>query len=64
MLDWTAQVALRKDLRLNVGLYNLTDKKYWNWSDVRGVTAAAERAAIDAYSQPGRNVRVSMVLDF
>lgn len=64
VLDWTAQVALRKDLRLNVGLYNLTDKKYWNWSDVRGVTAAAERAAIDAYSQPGRNVRVSMVLDF
>ena len=57
-------MALRKDLRLNVGLYNLTDKKYWNWSDVRGVTAAAERAAIDAYSQPGRNVRVSMVLDF
>lgn len=62
--DLTGQVELRKGLRLNVGLYNLTDKKYWNWSDVRGVTAVAERAAIDAYSQPGRHLRASLVLDF
>ena len=64
VLDLTTQVELRKGVRLNVGLFNLTDKKYWNWSDVRGVTAAAERAAIDAYSQPGRNLRVSLVADF
>ena len=62
--DLTGQVELRKGMRLNVGLYNLTDQKYWNWSDVRGVTAAAERAAIDAYSQPGRNLRASLVMDF
>lgn len=64
VLDLTAQLELRKGLRLNLGLFNLTDKKYWNWSDVRGVTSATERAAIDAYSQPGRNVRVSLVADF
>jgi hypothetical protein len=38
VLDLTTQVELRKGLRLNLGLFNLTDKKYWNWSDVRGVT--------------------------
>lgn len=64
VLDLTTQVELRKGLRLNLGLFNLTDRKYWNWSDVRGVTTATERAAIDAYSQPGRNVRVSLVADF
>ena len=64
VLDWMGQVELRKGLRLNVGIFNLTDQKYWNWSDVRGVTAAAEAAAIDAYSQPGRNARVSLVMDF
>lgn len=64
VLDLTAQMQLRKGLRLNVGLFNLTDQKYWNWSDVRGVTQASERAAIDAYSQPGRNVRVALVADF
>ena len=64
VLDLTAQFELRRGLRLNVGLLNLTDQKYWNWSDVRGVTQAAERSAIDAYSQPGRNLRVSLVADF
>lgn len=64
VLDLSAQLQLRKGMRLNVGLFNLTDKKYWNWSDVRGVTAASELAAIDAYSQPGRNLRISLVADF
>ena len=43
---------------------NLTDRKYWNWSDVRGVTQTAELAAIDAYSLPGRNLRLTLVVDF
>lgn len=64
VLDLSAQVQLRKGVRLNLGLFNLTDRKYWNWSDVRGVTAASELAAIDAYSQPGRNLRISLVADF
>lgn len=64
VLDLTAQMELRKGLRLNLGLFNLTDEKYWNWADVRGVTLRAERDAIDAYSQPGRNLRVSLVMDF
>ena len=64
VLDLSGQVELRKGVRLNLGLFNLTDKKYWNWSDVRGVTTATERAAIDAYSNPGRNLRVSLVADF
>jgi hemoglobin/transferrin/lactoferrin receptor protein len=49
-------------LRLTAGVYNLTDEKYWNWSDVRGV--AATSAVLDAYTQPGRSVRVSMTADF
>lgn len=64
VLDLTTQVELRKGLRLNVGLFNLSNKKYWNWADVRGVTTATELAAIDAYSNPGRNVRLSLVADF
>lgn len=64
VLDLDAQWQLRKHLRLNVGLHNLTDRKYWKWSDVRDVTATAEHAAIDAYSQPGRNLRISLVAEF
>ncbi|MBX3587005.1 MAG: TonB-dependent hemoglobin/transferrin/lactoferrin family receptor [Ramlibacter sp.] len=61
-LDLSGQWRIRKDLRLNLGLFNLTDKKYWNWSDVRGLASGSSVA--DAYTQPGRYLRVSLVADF
>lgn len=61
-LDLSGQWRIRKDLRLNAGIYNLGNKKYWNWSDVRGVTSTSN--VLDAYTQPGRSVRVSLVADF
>lgn len=62
VMDLSAQWRIRPDLRLNAGLYNLTDKKHWRWTDVRGLLANTTVA--DAYSQPGRHVRVSLVKDF
>ena len=51
----------RKDLNLNVGIGNLFDKKYWRWSDVRGVEAASP--VLDAYTGPGRNISVTLRYD-
>lgn len=62
VVDLTAQWRIRKDLRLNVGLYNLTDKKVWRWSDVRGL--ASNLAVIDAYTQPGRSAKITLVAEF
>lgn len=62
VLDLSAQWRIRPDLRLNAGIYNLTDRKYWRWSDVRGLLATT--AIADAYSQPGRHARVSLIKDF
>ena len=62
VLDLSAQWRIRPGTRLNVGIYNLTDKKHWRWSDVRGLTG--NPVNVDAYTQPGRNVRVSLVQDF
>ncbi|MEG1734704.1 MAG: TonB-dependent hemoglobin/transferrin/lactoferrin family receptor [Comamonas sp.] len=62
VLDLSAQWRIRPGTRLNVGIYNLTDKKYWRWSDVRGLTSSTQ--IVDAYSQTGRNLRVSLVQDF
>lgn len=65
VFDLTGQWRIRRDLRLNAGVYNLTDKKYFRWTDVRGQSAVLPGVAtIDAYSQPGRYVRVSLVGDF
>lgn len=62
VLDLSAQWRIQSDLRLNVGVYNLTDKKYWRWSDVRSL--ASNTTIADAYSQPGRHARVTLVKDF
>lgn len=61
-LDLSGQWRIRRDLRLNAGVYNLTDRKYWNWADVQGLSSAS--TVLDAYTQPGRYVRVSLVADF
>ncbi|MBK8324486.1 MAG: hypothetical protein IPL06_17700 [Betaproteobacteria bacterium] len=34
-----------------MGLYNLSDEKYWLWNDVRGLTGVT--ASFDRYTQPG-----------
>ncbi|WP_198972208.1 TonB-dependent hemoglobin/transferrin/lactoferrin family receptor [Xylophilus sp. ASV27] len=62
LLDLSGQWRIRKDLRLTAGIYNLTDKKYWNWTNVIGV--ASTSPVLDAYTQPGRYARVSLVADF
>ncbi len=60
--DLSAQWRIRKDLRLNAAIVNLTNKRYWMWSDVRGLTSTS--TIRDAYTQPGRSFNVSLVADF
>jgi hemoglobin/transferrin/lactoferrin receptor protein len=63
-LDLSGQWRVRKDLRLNFAINNLTDRKYWNWSDVQGLSANATPLVVDAYTQPGRHINLSLVADF
>ncbi len=53
VVDLTASLRLMKHARLSVGVFNLFDRKYWLWSDVRSVPNPG--ATIDRYTQPGRN---------
>ncbi|WP_287880374.1 MULTISPECIES: TonB-dependent receptor [Acidovorax] len=61
-LDLSAQWRLRKDLRPNVAVHNLTNRKYRLWPDVYGLATAS--TVNDAYTQPGRSLRASLVMDF
>ena len=63
-LDVSAQWRLRKNVRFNASIVNLTDRKYWLWSDVQGLTTASASTLLDAYTQPGRHANVSLVVDF
>ncbi|MNZ56410.1 putative hemoglobin and hemoglobin-haptoglobin-binding protein 2 precursor [compost metagenome] len=44
---------------VNAGLFNLTDKKYWQWGDVQGLDANSR--SLGRYTQPGRNASVNLV---
>lgn len=60
--DITAYARLTDSLTVRGGVFNLTDRKYWLWQDIRGL--AATSTVRDAYSQPGRNGSVSISYRF
>lgn len=62
VVDLTGFYRINKHFGLNAGVFNLFDRKVFAWSDVRNL--APTYGQIDAYSQPGRNVSVSMKADF
>jgi hemoglobin/transferrin/lactoferrin receptor protein len=65
ILDATAFVRIADAFTLRAGVFNLLDKKYTWWSDVRGLAPTPTNLAIaDAYTQPGRNVSVSLTARF
>jgi hemoglobin/transferrin/lactoferrin receptor protein len=68
VLDLSGFYKVTDDVTLNAGLYNLTDKKYWLWDDVRGYDSAGEAAVtapanLDRLTAPGRNFSVNVVWD-
>ena len=52
----------RPGLRLNLGVYNLADRRFWDWGSVRGV--AANAANLGFYTRAGRSAAVSVSLDW
>jgi hemoglobin/transferrin/lactoferrin receptor protein len=61
VLDLIGQYRINEALRLDLGLYNLADRKYWEWADVRG--RLASDIAIDRFTRPGRSVQATLVLE-
>ncbi|NWG53249.1 MAG: TonB-dependent hemoglobin/transferrin/lactoferrin family receptor [Hydrogenophilaceae bacterium] len=61
-LDLNAYWTITDAATLRAGVFNLTDETYWWWSDVRGLDST--NSVLDAYTQPGRNVSVSLAYRF
>lgn len=63
-LDLLGEYRFNKSAYINVGIFNITDKKYWQWSDVfaigdigqEGPPGSIPRDNIDRFSRPGINV--------
>jgi hemoglobin/transferrin/lactoferrin receptor protein len=58
-LDLLADWRLGERLSVNAGLFNLTDRRYWEWGQLGGVLQDNVPAA-DFFTAPGRNVGVTL----
>lgn len=65
LLDLTAwwKPSVVKGLRVQAGVYNVFDRKYWNALDVPR-SSGRDVAPIDSYTQPGRSVRVTLTYQY
>lgn len=62
ILDLTAAFSFSDHAQARIGVFNLTNQKYWWWNDVRGL--AANSGIEDAFTMPGRNVSASLILRY
>ena len=62
ILDVTAAFSVTPGVQARIGLFNLTNRKYWWWNDVRGL--AGNSPIADAFTMPGRNLSASLILRF
>lgn len=61
---WDAHAwwAIGEQVRLNLTLHNLADRRYWDWATLRGLAATADD--VDFYSRPGRGASLGLRYEF
>lgn len=66
MVDMTAYWQVAKNVRVNGGIYNLTDRKYWDYLSSRNLTASNNQDAYDKALavMPGRTFQLGVNVDF
>lgn len=62
LVDLSAYYNVTDSLILRATINNLTDKKYWLYEDIRGLSDST--SYLDRYTQPGRNFNVSATYNF
>ncbi len=62
VLDLYAHWSFAPGAKVNVGVFNLTDRKYWAAGAVPLVSGAS--ATLDRYTAPGRNFGASLAIDW
>ncbi|RZL63338.1 MAG: TonB-dependent hemoglobin/transferrin/lactoferrin family receptor [Variovorax sp.] len=64
--DLSGYWRISKNVRLNAGIYNLADKKYWAYSATRSLQpqSAQDRRQIELSTAPGRTYAVALNVDF
>ena len=58
-LDLNGWWQIDEHFSVNAGVFNLTDKRYWNWSNVQGLSSTDQGLA--RASQPGRHAAINLI---
>ena len=66
IFDLAGYWQVARNVRLNAGIYNLGDKRYWDYASTRSLQpgVARDRRDIELLSSPGRTFAVSMHVTF
>ena len=71
VFDLFGSLRINDHLKVNAGVYNLFDQRYYQWARIRDVSRGdfylygyATEDGIGRYSEPGRNYRVNVTWTF
>ncbi|WP_349782789.1 TonB-dependent hemoglobin/transferrin/lactoferrin family receptor [Xanthomonas arboricola] len=71
VVDLFGSYRFNAHVRVNLGVYNLFDERYYQWARIRNVTRGdfylygyATDDGIGRYSEPGRNLRATLYVTF
>jgi len=62
VFDLVGGYRFNKYASISAGVFNLTNRKYWDWSSVRGVSDDSQIKSL--YSSAGRNVSISLKVEY
>jgi hemoglobin/transferrin/lactoferrin receptor protein len=62
VLDFNAYWSPNRKIKVTFAAYNLTNRKYWNWSDVQGLSTTS--SILDSYTQAPRHVSAGLRWEF
>lgn len=64
VVDLSGGYHLSRNMTVHAGIRNLFDRKYWSWTDIRGLSLADSAINKDAYTEPGRSFNVSLKVEY
>ena len=64
IVDLTSYIHITKNVKLNGGIYNLTDQKYWDYLSNNKLYSTSDHKYLDMFTAPGRTFQVGLDIDF
>ena len=64
IVDLTGYINITKNVKLNGGIYNLTDQKYWDYLSNNKLYSTSDHKYLDMFTAPGRTFQLGLNIDF